>query len=65
MKRSPLGGADDRPRIHLWPHADGVAWSHGPTGLRHARGDHGAALNSALAVTPARGGVVVIIEPHP
>jgi len=58
----PRRGADGRPRIHIWPHAQGAAWSHGPIGLRHALPSAGAALDDALAAVGAHRGVVVIIE---
>ncbi len=63
--RAALGHADNRPRIHIWPHLQGAAWSKGPLGPRTARSDPGAALNSAIAETDIRRGVVVIIEPAP
>jgi hypothetical protein len=30
----PLGRADVRPRIHLWPDSPGWRWSRGPVGAR-------------------------------
>lgn len=65
MNRNPLGQADSRPRIHIWPHLQGAAWSVGPTGLRTAHSDPGAALNSAIAETDVRRGYVVIGEVSP
>ena len=55
---------DNRPRVHLWPHEDGVQWSFGPCATPRAGADHGDALNRAIAELGARAdkGVVVIVE---
>lgn len=64
MKRR-LTNADSRPRVHIWPHVRGAAWSIGPTGLQTlVESSPGAALDNAIANTridPAQG-IVVIIE---
>lgn len=57
--------ADSRPRVHLWPHEDGVHWSFGPCATPTPAPDHGAALNRAIEHLGKRAaaGVVVIVEP--
>lgn len=60
----PMGHADGRPRIHIWPHANGAAWSIGPTGIRIVQSSPGAALDAAIARSNfnPRDGYVVIGE---
>lgn len=65
MKASPLGRADDRPRIHIWPHPEGAAWSRGPNGHRSLGETPGDALDKALAALSRPGAYVVIGEPQP
>lgn len=57
--------ADNRPRIHIWPHPAGFAWSVGPHGIRTPCGTPGTALNGALAAVDADSGYVVIGEIAP
>lgn len=54
--------ADNRPRIHIWPHGDSVAWSIGPNGHRSRGETPGHALDLALAAINPRKGYVVIGE---
>lgn len=60
-----MNRADSRPRIHIWPQSQGVAWSLGPCATRQGAPDHGSALNTAIGALAARAakGVVVIVEP--
>lgn len=47
--RAPLGQADQRPRVHVWPQEGGFAWSIGPAGRRsHSHPSPGRAINEAL-----------------
>lgn len=56
-------GADQRPRIHLWPDEAGWRASNGPNGLRGpAKASPGAALDACWPESPARG-IVIIVEP--
>lgn len=66
---SGLGGADNRPRIHIWPtdHKHHHAYSVGATGRRITpAGPHsiGQSIDTALQGIDASKGVVVIIEPR-
>jgi hypothetical protein len=57
--------ADNRPRVHLWPHPNGIQWTFGPCATPNPAVDHGDALNRALERLGPRAakGVVVIVEP--
>jgi len=67
--KESLLGADNRPRIHLWPSQNGFSASLGATGARWSRAGErsaGEALNNALGMVNPQireRGVVVIIEP--
>lgn len=63
--RSPLGHADDRPRVHIWPGADGHRISFGPvaTRSRQAWPTPGAALDAAFMHLGAQVPAVAIVEP--
>lgn len=65
MTREALGHADNRPRIHIWPHPSGAAWSLGPRGPRTFAPTPGGALSGALALVDPGKGYVVIGEVTP
>lgn len=68
-----MTGADNRPRVHIWPHSKlysgdtgrACAWSFSATGRREEADTAGQALDAALAALGRRGEVVVIVEPLP
>lgn len=64
---NPLGGSDQRPRIHIWQHENGgppFRASIGPNGLPgEAKGSAGQALDTKYPIVDREHGVVVIIEP--
>lgn len=69
-ERAALGHADNRPRIHIWPHslvAD-FRFSFGPLGNRsqqHFKSIGEAVTGAEMHNGGFRAGAVVIIEPHP
>jgi hypothetical protein len=70
VSREALGHADNRPRIHVWPHslvAD-FRFSFGPLGCRSRQGFKSVAAAVEAAEMHNGGfskGAVIIIEPHP
>lgn len=60
MKRpSPLGTADRRPRIHIWPRREGADFSFGPCGARSEFPTIGRAVEVALAAVNHAPSVII------
>lgn len=63
MKRprpaGPMGGADARPRIYLWPMRGGAYWALHPTGARHSKLSVGEALEAALDAVDHQSAVII------
>jgi hypothetical protein len=55
-KPGPMGGADRRPRIHLWPSRVGAAWAIGPRSSSLSAGE---ALEAALDCIEHRAAVII------
>lgn len=65
-----LANADDRPRVHIWPHSlvDRFHFSFGPTGCRsrQAFASIGETIEAAsMHAGGFKDGAVIIVEPRP
>jgi hypothetical protein len=60
MKRpGPMGSADARPRIHIWPTRVGAYWALSPNGHRTSELSAGEALEAALDAIDHRSAVII------
>lgn len=58
-RKHPIGGADSRPRIHIWPGPAGAHFAFGPTGVKQSRMSIGEAVEAALDQVEHRAAVII------
>lgn len=64
MKPPITHRADERPRIHIWPHGSGARFRHGVSGMLHEAHSISEAVERAVAAIDGRDAVIIYEGQH-